>query len=136
MAGRRERIRQHAEHVAAQDEQEERQDEGEVLLAGTAHIVVDHLGDELVADLGHGLQPARHQRPLAHAVDEEEQHDRDSDRHPERGIGVGDVEPAEMQRQQPLDLELLHRIVHCALVPRSFCPPTCRHPARRPWHTP
>src|SRR5476649_1097282 len=67
VAGRREGIGHQAQDVAEQDEDEQRQDEWEILLAGVADIVAHHAGDELVAHLGDRLQAARHQRLLAHA---------------------------------------------------------------------
>ena len=42
VAGRREGVGDQAEHVAEQDEDEEREDEGEVLLAAVADIVAHH----------------------------------------------------------------------------------------------
>src|SRR5471030_190443 len=55
VAGRREGVGHQAEHVAEQDEDEQRQDEREVLLARVADIVAHHTGDEFVAKLGHAL---------------------------------------------------------------------------------
>src|SRR5471032_2923427 len=66
VAGRREGVGHQAEHVAEQDEDEQRQDEREVLLARVADIVAHHAGDELIAELRHALQATRHQRLLAH----------------------------------------------------------------------
>ena len=43
------------------------------------------------------------------------QHDRDG--HPEGGIGVGGVERTDMEIEQPLDLELLHRAMHVVPTP-------------------
>jgi hypothetical protein len=84
VAGRRERVGHHAQHVAEQDEDEERQDEREVLLAAVADIVAHHAGNELVAELGNRLQAARHQGALAHAPHEHRRRQDHGDDHPGR----------------------------------------------------
>src|SRR5476651_1770330 len=72
VAGRREGVGHQAQDIAEQNEDEQRQDEREVLLARVADIVAHHAGDELVAHLGDRLQAARHQRLLAHADHEDD----------------------------------------------------------------
>src|SRR6185369_16900488 len=54
---------------------------------------------------------------LLHADDENEVAEDDGDGHPEGGIGVGGVERADMETEQPLDLELLHRAMHVVPTP-------------------
>src|SRR5579864_8679401 len=47
-----------AEHVAEQDEHEQREDEREIALAVCAHRLVDHVADEFVGKLAQRLDAA------------------------------------------------------------------------------
>ena len=86
-----------------------------------ADIVAHHVGDELVGELGDRLQPRRHQRAAAHGVDGEERDQRGRDQHEQRRVGEGGVEAEQLERDQPLDLELMHgvRQAACGAMRRS-----------------
>ena len=108
------------EQVAEQDEHEEREDEREVLLAAVADVVAHHVGDELVAELGDRLQAARHQRALAHAHTKIAVARMTATIIQRARIRERGVEAADLQMEQSLDLELLHRAMHLAyLVPNA-----------------
>ena len=94
---------------------------GKYFLPPLADIVAHHAGDEFVAQLGDRLQAARHQRALAHAPHEHRRRQDHGDDHPGRGIRERGVDAKEIELEQPLDLELLHRAMHLAyLVPTSI----------------
>ena len=83
---------------------------GKYFMPVGADIVAHHIGDELVGDLGDRLQPRRHQRAAAHGVDGEEGDDRGRDHHEQRRVGEGRVEAEQLERDEPLDLELVHGV--------------------------
>ena len=75
-------------------------------------IVANHVGDEFVEDLGHRLPAARHQGAAAHRQGQECGDQDHRDHHEKRGIGEGEIDPADFEGDQRFDLELLDRISH------------------------
>ena len=61
LAGDGEAAGHHAEEIAEQHEDEEREDEGEEFQPVFAGRRMDHVGDEFVGQLGHRLAARRHQ---------------------------------------------------------------------------
>ncbi len=110
MAGCGEGVRHHADHVGKEYEEEEREDEREEAQAFFTSGRADHVGDEAIADLGHGLRTARHQRLLGSGVAEEGDAEHHAQQHEAGGVGEGNVDIAEAQVQPLRDLELVDRI--------------------------
>ena len=108
----RERVGDEAEEIREEDEDEQREDHREEALAFFAHDAEHGVSfDEAVDQLDHRLHAARHD---AVALDAEHQHQRrghDRQNHPEARIGEGEVEPADVNRNDRIDLELRHRAV-------------------------
>ena len=91
---------------------------GKYFLPPSPDIVAHHAGDELVAHLGDRLQAARHQRGPGGRADQK-RHDRDDDkRHEQRRIRIGNIDRAEVERNRPLNRELLKWSPVCRHVPR------------------
>ena len=86
----------------------------EIFHAVGADIVAHHVGHELVGDLGDRLEPRRHQRAAAHGVEGEERDQRGRDHHEQGGVGEGGVEAEQLERDEPLDLELVHGVRQAA----------------------
>ena len=91
------------------------------------------VGDEFVGQLGDRLQPARHQRAGRAAADQQRPDADHGDHHEQRGIGEGDLVPADVaERRELLDFELMNRIGHrriCPVVPKL---PRLSRPLARP----
>jgi len=96
-----------SQEVGEQNKHEQSKDEREEFAPTMPDIGVDHIGDKLVADLGERLPPAGNERALACAENEECGDQHDDDRHQQGRIGVRNVEPADMDWNQPMDLELV-----------------------------
>ena len=109
VAGGGEAVGEHARQVGEQDEHEQREDEGEVLPAFRPHVVSKHVRDKLVGHLSHRLSAARNEGAIARAQRQEQRNGRDGDEHPQRRVGEGDVDAADLEVDQTLDVELLKR---------------------------
>ena len=126
MARHREGAGDDAQHVAREDEGKDRENEREELHAVLAGGIAHHVGNELVADLGGRLQPARHQRAVSHGIDQHPGRQHHRDQHEQRGVGKGNVVAEQLERNDPVDLELMDRVRHSG----SLCTPS-RHVSPR-----
>jgi hypothetical protein len=108
LTGEGEGIGDQPDQIAEQHEHEDREDSAEKF-AAPADIILNHAGDEFIRHLGDRLQPSGHQRGAARRGDQERRAGDHDDGHEQRRIRIGDVERAQMQRDQPLDRELLER---------------------------
>ena len=99
---------------------------GKYFIPVGADIVAHHAGDELVAQLGDRLEPRRHQRAAVHGIYGEERDHAGRDHHEQGGIGERGVDAEQLEGDEPLDLELVHRVRHAprcrGAVPPSLCP--------------
>ena len=90
-------------------------------------VLLYRVGDELVGQFGDRLHPARHQRARPSCRRPAARRDADhGDHHEQRGIGEGDLVPADVaERDDLVDFELMDRIGHGrsvsfgALTPRA-----------------
>ena len=73
-------------------------------------IGLDHIGDELVAHLGERLPSAGNEGTPARAEDEQGGDQHHHDRHQQGRISVRDVDAADMDRDEAMDLELVERL--------------------------
>ena len=135
VAGYREAVRNQAEQVAEQDEHEQREHEWEEIPRAMPGIGIDHIGDEFVGHLGDRLPSPGHQRRLARAEHGQRGDQHHRDRHQQRRIGIGDVEPADMERDEALDRELLEglKLYRHAMPRRRPNRPSPVAPRDRPW---
>ena len=131
----------HSQQVGKQNKSEERKDEGEELPPALPDIAVDHIGDELVEHFGNRLPSARNQRRATGSEHHQRGDGDDGDGHHQRRVRVRDVEPADMDRDNALDCELLERMkFYCHISSRRR--PTrpgsvaCRGRPRRAADTP
>src|SRR6185369_6471299 len=108
LAGDREAVRDHPQHVAKQDEDEQREDERKVFLAFAADVLAHQIGDEVVAQFAQRLQPAGDQGPAVGAQGHHQHDRRHGDNHPQRRIGERQVDLAEFDRDQVEDFELMN----------------------------
>ncbi len=107
MAGRGERHRDQAQHVGKHDEHEKRHDVREVLQAIATSDILNHLVDEAIGKLGHGLTAAGHHGASARAHNQQQGHRRHGDRHPECHVR-GRVPADRAVPEQGLHDELIH----------------------------
>jgi hypothetical protein len=103
-------VRDHPQEVGEQNEHEEGEDERKKFAAVMPGIGLDHVGDELVAHFGDRLPSAGNKRPLARAEHDQRGDQRHRNRHQQGRVGVGDVDAADVDRDKPLDLELLEGV--------------------------
>ena len=109
LGGNGEEIGEHAPQVAGEDEQEERENEREEAHPRLADGVPNRAHDELVDQLDARLETSRDDRLPPRPKNQEQRDDRQRQDHEERGVGKGKVEPADIDRDQALDLELFDR---------------------------
>ncbi len=131
VAGDGKAVRDQAQQIGKQDEHEEAKDERKIRHPLGADIAFDHVGDEFVAHFREGLQSARNEccppRPEHGQRGDQDHHDR----HQQRRVRIGEVEPADMQRQNALDCELLERMKFYRQISNPRRRPTCASLARR-----
>ena len=99
----------HAEQVAEEQENEEREDEGEIGAPFASDIAFHKVCDEFIHHLGSALQSAGNHLALAHCAGKERTTDDHGKQHEQAGVGEGDVVTARAQLEDRLDLELLDR---------------------------
>jgi hypothetical protein len=83
--------RHQAEQVGEQDEHEQREDVGHILAPGLADVGFEQVVDEAGQAFDRHLPATGHQLAL-HAAGDEHPAQHSRNRHPQRGIGEGDVE--------------------------------------------
>jgi len=104
--------RQQAKHVGEQDEHEQREDVGNVLLA----FLADVGGQQAINEAGHALDrhlPATGNDLALHPAKHEDEQRDGGDRHPQRRIGEGNLVTRNLPvigAEKRLDRELVHRI--------------------------
>ena len=103
-------VGEHAQHVAHQDEGEQREHEGEEFQAGVARGGANHARHEFVKQLGDRLGAARHQRALGHGQRQQTRHEHHRGDHEEAGIGEGQIPAADREISDRMDLELFDRV--------------------------
>ena len=126
----------HSQQIGKQNKGEERKDEGEELPSALSDIAVDHIGDELVKHFGNRLPAARNQRRATGSEHHQRGDEDDGDGHHQRRVRVRDVEPADMDRNDAGDRELLERMkFYCHISsrrrPTGPGPVACRRRLRR-----
>ena len=105
--------------VGEQDEHEQREDERHERPRPMPGVGVDHVDDKLVEHFGDRLHASRYQRRVARAQHDQRGDREDDDRHQQRRVRIGNIDPADMQRDEPMDLELLQRMeLHRDAIPR------------------
>lgn len=110
VAGNGEGIRDHAQHVAEQDEHKRSEDERKIAHAVRADIIAHHTGHELISHFRGRLPAPRHQGPTAHAERGKRGNESDGYHHPKTGIGERDINTEEIEFDISTNLELVHGI--------------------------
>src|SRR5918993_5850373 len=101
--------RNQAEQVGHKDEGEQREDEREVALSLRPEIHLDHVVDE-ARQTFHGHLPATRDDFPFHPQQHEEEDQSERDEHPYGAVCEADIDPPDVQRDQRLDRELMHRV--------------------------
>ena len=118
VARHREGVGDEPDDVRDQNEHEQREHQREELHALLAGGAVDRVGDELVGQFRDRLHPAGDERPRRTAADQQRPDADHGDRHEQRGIGEGDLVPADVaQRGDLVDFELMNWIGHRRKLP-------------------
>ena len=93
--------------IRKQDEHEEGENEWKELAPALSDIGLDHVGHKLIAHLSKRLPSAGNERVLARAEHDQGGDQYHRDRHQKGGVGIGDIDAADVQRNEPVDLELM-----------------------------
>ncbi len=103
-------VGEHAEHVGAQDEEEEGVDEGEVGEGAFSGVLLHHAEDEFVGDFRERLESSGDEGASTHRGGQEDVSGQGDDDHPCRRVGERDVDAGDFKGQKRLDFELFHRV--------------------------
>ncbi len=109
MAGECEAVGHHAEQVAEQHEHEEREDDREIPAAFLANRILQQIYDKFVRQLDRDLPAPWNNRAAAHAEYQKRGSHDHRNAHEQGGIRKGDIDSADIDRNDSFDDELFER---------------------------